>query len=309
MRTPLVIAGIAALGAGVAVALRRGGLKEDLDWRDVAKPGRVIDIDGYGVHVVEQGEGPALVLIHGFGGQTYSYRHQIERFSRDHRVVAVDLKGFGYSERRSDTDLSRDGQVRMLRALMEQLGIARAVFVGHSMGGGIAQRFAAAHPEMVDALILVASAGERPERFRRRLPAGLLRPFLPALARVGADRLWAASWHDPSRARPEDRDEYMRPTRIKGSMDGLLAMMNGALEEEPIDYGRITMPVLLLNGASDRVVPLARAQELRERIRHARLVVVDRAGHLLLEERPDDCNSAIAEFLRESLKVPTTAVT
>jgi pimeloyl-ACP methyl ester carboxylesterase len=300
MRTPIIIAGLTALAAGAFVALRRQGLKEDRDWRDVDRPGRIVEIDGYGVHVVERGAGPAMLLLHGFGGQTYSYRHQIEWFSRSHRVVAVDLKGYGYSERHRDTDLSRDGQVAMLKALLHELGIDRTTLVGHSMGGGIAQRFAAAHPGEVDVLILVASAGEQPERFRRRLPTRVIRPLLPVIARVAADRLWRASWYDPARAREEDHREYMRPARLKGSMDGLMSMMNASTTDAPIDYGRITMPVLLLSGAGDRVVPLSRAQELRERMPQARLVVVDKAGHLLLEERPEECNRAIDDFLRES---------
>jgi pimeloyl-ACP methyl ester carboxylesterase len=305
MKAPLLFAGLAAAGTAALLAVRRGGLQEDLDWRDVPRPGRLVDVDGYHVHVVEKGEGPALVLVHGFGGQTYSYRHQIDRLAKDRRVVAVDLKGYGYSERRADTDLSRTAQVTMLRSLMRELGVERAVLVGHSMGGGVVQRFASMHPEATEALVLVASVGEHAERFRRRLPARLIRPLLPLLAGVAADRLWKASWYDPSRALPEDRDEYMRPPRLKGSMDGLMQMMNDAVNDSPIDFARITMPVLLLNGAGDRVVPIARAQELRQRMPHARLVVIDKAGHLLLEERPDECNRALEEFLRESVTAPS----
>ena len=309
MKTPIILAGVAALGAGVVIALRRRGLSEDLEWSAVDKPGRVIDVGGYGVHVVERGEGPAMLLLHGFGGQTYSFRYQIERFAQDRRVIAVDLKGYGYSERRAGADLSRGAQVSMLTSLLRQLSVRSAVVVGHSMGGGIAQRFAAAHPEMVDALVLVASAGERAERFRRRLPAGLVRPLLPVLARVAADRLWTASWYDPTLARDQDREEYLRPARIKGSMDGLMAMMSDSRSDAPVDYAQIMMPVLLLNGAADRIVPLERAQELRGRIPQARLVVIDKAGHLLLEERPQECNRAISDFLREAVTVPSAAVT
>ena len=95
-RLTKAIAGIVGLTLA-GLALRRSGLREDLEWAEVSKPGKVIEIDGYGVHYVEAGEGPAIVLVHGFGGNTYNFRDQIPVLARSHRVVAVDLKGFGYS--------------------------------------------------------------------------------------------------------------------------------------------------------------------------------------------------------------------
>ena len=109
-----------------------------------------------------------MVLVHGFGGQTYSYRRLIPGFARDHRVIAVDLKGYGYSERNPHTGLTHTAQATMLKSLLDRLGVARATFVGHSMGGAVVQRFAVAYPEMVDALVLAASASAD-ERVSRRL--------------------------------------------------------------------------------------------------------------------------------------------
>jgi pimeloyl-ACP methyl ester carboxylesterase len=226
--------------------------------------------------------------------------------AQDHRVVAVDLKGYGYSQRDPATDLSRTGQTWMLRALIATLGIERATFVGHSMGGGIVQRLAAMHPDAVEALVLVASVTED-DRFGRRargripaLPARLLRPFLPALASFAANRLLKLSYYDPSLLTDEVRDGYLRPARIRGSMDGLMAMFRASAHEEPPDLSRVVQPVLLLNGAHDRVVPLSAAQHLRERLPQARLTVVDRAAHLLMEERADECAAAIRAFVADA---------
>ena len=152
---PILLTGAAV--AGGALLMRKAGIHEDLDWESVDRPGQLIDIDGYKVHYLDQGAGPAVVLIHGFGGHTYSYRHLIPVFARDHRVITIDLKGYGYSERNAHAGLSLTAQVSMLKSLLEKLGIAHATFVGHSMGGGVVQRFAVTHPEAVDALVLVAS--------------------------------------------------------------------------------------------------------------------------------------------------------
>jgi pimeloyl-ACP methyl ester carboxylesterase len=300
-KIPVIGAALAAVG-GALLLRRRVALKEDIPWDDAPRPGSLMDIDGYGVHYIDRGEGPAIVLVHGFGGQTYSYRKLTPAIARDHRVIAVDLKGYGYSQRDATTDLSHTGQVAMLRVLLDRLNIDRAVLVGHSMGGSVVQRFAATYPAITEAIVLAASVSADETRGRRRmpLPGAVLRPLLPILGGLAAKRLLQSSYYDPGLLTDEVRDEYLRPTRLEGSMDGLLAMMKQSANDEPIDYARITVPTLLLYGAQDRVVPLGAATNLRERIPQARLVVVERAGHLLLEERPDECLGAIRDFLRES---------
>lgn len=300
---PILFTGAAV--AAAAVLIRKAGIHEDLDWEFVDKPGQLIDIDGYEVHYLDQGAGPAVVLIHGFGGHTYSYRHLIPVFARDHRVIAVDLKGYGYSERNAHAGLSLTAHVSMLKSLLDKLGIARATFVGHSMGGGVAQRFAVAHPEMVDALVLAASVdgGERSGR-PILTPGALVRLVVPVLAKFAASRMLQGSFYDPARLTNDVRDEYMRPIRIKGSMDGLIAIMRDGADDSPVDIGKITRPVLLLYGAHDKLVPPSVGQEIQRRIPHARMVVVERAGHLLLEEQPEKCASAILDFLQEMTAVP-----
>ena len=291
---------IVATAAGAAVVLRNKiGIVEDLDWNDAPRRGALIDIDGVRIHYIDEGSGPAVVLIHGFGGQTYQFRHVIPSLARDHRVIAVDLKSFGYSER-STHNVSHTDQVTMLHALLRKLGVARATFVGHSMGGAVVQRFAATFPEMVDALVLAASAvGD--ERFgRREPPAWLLRPIVPILGKVVAKRLFEASFFDPSKITAEMRDEYHRPERIRGSMDALVAMMTAGADDAPIDRSRITMPVLLLYAADDKVARLSLGQKLREQLPQAKLVVLDRCGHLLFDEQPQECERAIRDFLREA---------
>lgn len=291
---------LVALAGGAGLALRRYRLVEDLDWETTPKPGRVVSIDGYGVHVVERGQGSPLLLLHGFGGGTYHYDALAAHLSRAHRVIAVDLKGFGYSQRDASTGLSHADQVAMLAHLLPTLGIEHAVVVGHSMGGAIAQRLAVTHPDAVDALVLIASApGHRRMGRQAAGPATLMRPLLPSLGKLAADRLLAASFYDRTRLTPEIRDQYLRPARLRGSMDGLMTMIRDAANDEPVDLARITQPVLLLYGADDRVVPLEVATELRERIPHARLVVIDRAAHLLLVERAQECAVAIEQFLAD----------
>ena len=106
------------------------------------------------------------------------------------------------------------------------------------------------------------------------------------MARIVSSRLLEGSYFDKAKLTAEVREEYLRPQRIKGSMDGLLAILQQAADEPPVDVSRITQPVLILNGAADRIVRSAVSQRVGERLPHARTVVIDRAGHMLLEEQP-----------------------
>jgi pimeloyl-ACP methyl ester carboxylesterase len=312
------------------VAARGSTLGEDLDWETVDKPGRIIRVDGYGVHCVLQGEGPAVVLVHGFGGNIFSYRNVIPLLARNRRVIAVDLKGCGYSERDAHTGLSHGDQVAMLKGLLDKLGVERATVVGHSLGGAVAQRFAATHPEMVDALVLVASStgDERWGEYLGRFvpPVFILRPLVSVLVALTAAaaytlqysvaaqdlvgkfshmrfvsrrllRLWA---YDAKTLTDEVCDGYLRPIRIRGTLASILRSVHDTEREGAIDRLRITMPVLLLYGAGDRAVPLSAAHRLSELLPQAHLVVIDRAAHLLLEERPEECAGVIEGFLSEA---------
>ncbi len=288
----------AVVGAILALA-RLLGRREKVNWRDAERPGQLAEVDGIGVHYVERGSGTPVVLIHGFGAHTYSYRYLIPELAKDHRVVALDLKGFGYSERVARSDYTMAAQARVVVGLMDALGMETASLVGHSMGGAVAMRVASTCPQRVDRLVLVASAsGDRVPM----PPARLIRPFLPLFAHLLSGWLMRRSVYDPSIVTDEMRQAYRRPMTIKGSMNGLNQMLRDARRDTPIDYAGITQPTLLLWGSHERVLPSWMLPRLRARLPHAELVTVDQAGHLLLEERPEECNAAIRRFLAGGLE-------
>ena len=290
---------IAAAGGAVMAALTLRWLtrpREDVDWRDADAPGRVADVDGVGLHYLESGRGrDAVVLVHGFGGHTYSFRYLVPDLARDHRVVAVDLKGFGYSERPRKSDYSLSAQARLVARLMDMLGIQRASVVGHSMGGEVAMRIAAGWPERVEKLVLAASVSG--ERIPTLPVTPLIKPLLSLFARLFGRWLFRRMFYDPRNATNEVLGAYRAPARIRGSRDATYQVVRDFRRDKAVPFERIAAPVLILWAARERIVPRWGLRRLRKHFPRADVITIERAGHLLLEEQPENCNDAIRHFL------------
>src|SRR3954447_14054011 len=127
----------------------------DVDWREHH---RWVTIDGGRVNVIELGSGPPMVFIHGLSGSWQNWLEQLPVFAREHRVVAMDLPGFGRSPMPGEK-ISIPGFGRLVGALLDELGVERAVGIGNSMGGFIGAEIAIQHPERVERLALVSAAG------------------------------------------------------------------------------------------------------------------------------------------------------
>jgi pimeloyl-ACP methyl ester carboxylesterase len=303
------LAGIALtlLGGAAAVTFfsrRAIGRFETIDLDEVQLPGRHEKIDGVRVHVIEQGNGFPVLLIHGFGGSTYDFRTLIPALAERFRVIAVDLPGFGFSDRDAP-ELSGPAWVEMLRALLQRLGVERAIVIGHSMGGMVAQRFAAEHPKMVERLVLIASprADQRPPfRADSRVASALLACLQGLTYGLGGiTRVARRTVADPALMSGEALEEHLRPLRVRGSAAAVRQLVRDAAREEPVDLARVTTPTLLLWGSEDRIVPLKVGEELRALLPNARLEVVQGAGHMVLEERPEETHQIVLRFLNEAV--------
>jgi pimeloyl-ACP methyl ester carboxylesterase len=292
----ILIALFAALLA-VLVAIVRLILPrwERLDWSSAPRPGKLIDIDGVRLHYVEDGRGPAVVMIHGFGGHTFSFRHTVPALAKRFRVVAIDLKGFGFSERPKGGDYSLREQARLVLRLMHDLKIERAAIVGHSMGGEVAMRVAATAPECADRVVLAASVSG--ERIWTPPPTRPFKVILMIVARLFGGLLFRRMFYDPNNATEGAREGYRAPTRIRGYGDALYELAKDVRHDPRIDYGAIRAPVLILWAEHDRILPRLVLGRLKRRLPRADVVTIQKAGHLLLEERPKECNEAILRFL------------
>jgi pimeloyl-ACP methyl ester carboxylesterase len=299
---------IAGSAAAAAASLATLGLERQRRavLSRLAPPGQVALIDGEKVHYTDCGSGPALLLIHGFGANTCSWRLVTPSLASDRRVVALDLVGFGFSDRWPLQPLSFAAHAARVARLMDHLGIERASVVGHSMGGAIAQHLAATAPERVERLILLGSidAGDmdswRAAAHRGRWLARAGGPGLryPAVVRWGVRRMLHQLTPDPGVVTEEMVRGYADPLAIPGTARCLGRLLNDAAGDS-LDQATITAPTLVLAGAEDTAVPPATGEAIAGRIQGARFRLLEGAGHFPPEERPGVFVDEVTAFLRE----------
>lgn len=263
------------------------------------------DLDGLRIHYLEKGEGTPLVLIHGYTSSTYTWRDQFAELAKQYRVIAVDLKGFGFSDK-PDGDYSRRAQGEVVARLLDKLNIERAWLVGNSMGGETALNVAADHPEKVLGLVLIDSAGVKVQGRTSLAPWYLQLPvvgrLLTALA-LTSDRLVRAglekSFYDDSKITDERVSAYYQPLRTLG---GQLSATRARAQFElfPVEdkIPLIKAPTLIIWGAEDELIPLEAGRKLNELITGSKLVVFDKCGHVPQEEMPERVLNEITGFVK-----------
>jgi pimeloyl-ACP methyl ester carboxylesterase len=280
----------------------------DVDWREHL---RWVRVDGRWVNVVDIGSGPVIVFLHGLAGCWQNWLETIPEFARDHRVIALDLPGFGESPMPAQT-ISMPGYARLLDELFVTLGVDSATIVGSSMGGFVACEFAIRYAAQVQRLCLASPAGLSMEHMRNERNQGL-RARLENVLFFGTG--WLASKSDrvvrsgrlrrallmlvaayPERLSPQIVIEQVRGAGKPGFNDALDAMTGYPLRDR---LGEIGVPTLVLWGELDRLVPVTDAGEFEWLIPHARKVVYEDTGHLVMLERPDRFNADLRAFLGE----------
>ncbi len=272
---------------------------------------RFIDIDGVKIHYQEKGTGTPLVLIHGYTSSTYSWKDVFEPLSQNFRVIAVDLKGFGFSAK-PDGDYTRRAQAALIAHLLDYLKIERAWICGNSMGGEIALNIALQNPQRVAGLILVDSAGVAVSGGNSLAPAYVRIPFvgraLTALA-LTSDKLvregLEKSFYDDAKITDERVAYYWRPLRTSG---GQLAALRARTQagEFPIeqDLNKINVPTLLIWGAEDALIPLEAGRKMNSLIKDSKLVVIEKCGHLPQEEMPERVFDEVTKFVADDKLIP-----
>ncbi len=264
--------------------------------------GRFVAVNGLQMFAITKGSGRDIVLIHGNPASTYSWRKVIEPLAAHYRVHAIDLPGYGFSDKPDGASYAPDWMAAHVVGYLDSAGIAQAVLVGNSMGGHVATEAAILHPERVAGLVLIGAAGlprpDPPQPLAFRLAQWpILGPILRALpgrgrVREGLER----AVYDPSQITEADVDAYYAPLRTAGGDNAFIARLGHRVpDDRPAQVRTIRAPTLVLTGDTDRLVPPSIARRYHELIAGSELVVLEQTGHLPQEERPE---RVVAEITR-----------
>jgi len=271
--------------------------------------GQTVTLHGHSIAYVQKGTGPVLLLIHGMAGSLDTWRSVIDPLARNATVLAVDLPGHGGSSP-GGGDYSLGSLASGLRDLLLALGHDRATVVGHSLGGGIAMQFSYQFPEMTERLALVSSGGlgveVSPVLRAASLPGANL--FLSVTAEAtrrgsGFARRVLRAAHPPSNSALDEligsyasladadrRAAFLATIRSVVGLNGQTVYAGDRL------YLAQELPVLLLWGADDPIIPVAHAVAAHEALPASKLVVFDGVRHFPHVEAPERFVTALEEF-------------
>jgi len=247
----------------------------------------------------EQGKGPPLLLIHGFGASTYTWRHVAPELAETHRVIAVDLKGFGQSDKPFDGRYSVFDQAELLAQLIEDKDLRNLTLVGHSFGGGVVLMLALEANERlqgrITGLVLLDTIA-----YPQQIPIFFRLLDVPLVSQLGVRMVPPSvqtqvalniAYLDDSKIDPEEVETYAAPLKTAA---GKHAMIHSArqivpegLAEIAERYKTIKLPTLILWCDHDRIVPLEVGLKLRRTLPNSTLRLVEGCGHMPQEEQPE----------------------
>lgn len=315
----LALVGLAALVlAGGYFVMKRGDIPyETLAAEYENSASRYVDLpNGVRMHYRDQGlqsEGaPTLLLIHGFSASLHTWEPWVAELGDEFRIVSLDLPGHGLTRARAGYQASIEAFRDEVFAFTQARGLTRFTIAGSSMGGNVAWEYALAHPDQVQGLILVGASGwpdartanaDEPAIFQ------LLRnPFLGPIVRdLDNTRLiregLQASFYNASLVDDAMVRRYSRLSRAPGHRDILIQLTLGFNERNPATPERLAplaqIPVLILHGDTDRLVPPEHGQLFANAISGSQLAVYEHTGHIPQEEIAERSAADVRAFVRQ----------
>jgi pimeloyl-ACP methyl ester carboxylesterase len=270
--------------------------------------GEFLDLSGARIYYYAagtRGAGNPVVFLHGFATSGHLWNDVVPLMPPGHRLVVLDLLGYGRSDRPGRRDLDIRAHAARVVELLDELRIDSACIVGHGLGGGIAQSLAVRHADRVSHLCLIDTVAfdrwpnRRLRLVRAALPLIGLLPPGPVVAALR--RALARGYADAARV-VRSIDMYVRAFADEAGRDALVAHVRAMHADETVDLaarlGGINIPTAIVWGRHDNVVPLDVGRRLQAAVPGASLTIVDDARHFVPEESPRPTADVLAELLR-----------
>jgi len=274
-----------------------------------------IQTNGVRLHYVTQGEGPLILFLHGFPEFWYSWRKQISEFARDHKVVALDLRGYNESDKPMDADAYVMAEfVQDIQGVITGLGYDKCVLVGHDWGGAIAWNFAYQHPDLLEKLVILNLP--HPARFAQGLlmPQQLLRssyifffqiPVIPELLIQLADyqlleKFFTGMAVNSKAFSPEDIEAYKNAAARPGALTAALNYYRNLWHQGMMErsWGVLEVPTLMIWAEQDWFLGKELTYGTEQYVRDLQIQYIPDCSHWVQQERPELVNQYIREFLK-----------
>lgn len=317
-RSPSTLSGLQTAGL-VAAALALATLYVQVQKRTVERDhppeGKFIDVDGVRLHYQEQGEGPALVLLHGNGlfSTDFDLSGLVDKASQPYRVISFDRPGFGYSERPSHTTWTPEEQARLFYKALHQMGVERPMVIGHSWGTLVTLAMALDFPKYVRAITLIS--GYYYPSLRLDVPV-MAAPAIPGIGHLLryslSPLLGRAMWPAlvkhmfspapvPERFNQLPKWMALRPSQL-GASASETALMVPSAKRLSQRYGELTLPIAVIAGAGDKIVDVEHhAMRFHREVNHSELIIEAGVGHMPHYADPGRLMEAVARLERSMM--------
>jgi len=250
------------------------------------------------------GTGEPLLLVHGITTYSFIWRRVMPHLIDKYDVIAVDLLGCGDSDKPLDRSYSLTSHAGYLKEFLDAMGIAKVHFVGHDLGGGIAQIFAVRHPEMLYDLTVINAVAHDfwPVQPIIAMRTPIVRQLMMAAVDAGAFKLIVKrGLYHKDHLTPELMDLFMKPMRTPDGRKAFLhfarCLDNKNLTEIEADLRKLALPVLIIRGDADVYLASAIAERLHREIPGSELARISTGGHFIQEDEPEKIAQLIADFI------------
>lgn len=260
--------------------------------------------------MLEKGKGKPIILLHGLGTSSYTWRYVQSDLARKHHVIAIDLKGFGQSDKPLDGRYSIADQARLIEDFIRERNLQGVILVGHSFGGAVALTLALrqidAGERRIKRLVLIdAVAYRQPMPFFFKM---LRTPFIGALGMelippdVQISQALASAYYNKNKIEKDTVAQYTTALNSEGGRHALYHTIN-SFDPDRVEfissrYGEMKLPSLLLWCDHDRIVPLRFGKKLAHDLPNARIQIIKNCGHIPQEEQPTDTLRAVQSFVQ-----------
>ena len=319
-RWPWVLAAVAVVLVGLWLALRVPDMPvAELRAKYTTPASRFMDAEpGLSVHYRDEGPAGALpiMLLHGSNASLQTWEPWVARLKARYRVITFDFPGHGLTGPSPTRGYSTAAYVKLASEVADQLKLGKFVIGGNSMGGGVAVAWAAEHPDRVLGLVLVDASGAPYKRAEAKLPIGFRIARTPVIRNLAEQitprRLIATSleqtFRDPKRVTPAMVDRYWELLRYPGNRAATIDRFSEPYTSvDEAALRRLTAPAVIIWGNADRLIPVDNAGWFSTHLPNARVTILDRVGHVPMEEAPDRALAPVLLMLAE-LAPQTTAV-